>query len=148
MRFDPSGLYAGFDRLREAAAAKGKDLADVQAADFIKEERDQGRKIAPTADELTSKAISLKWHLKRKPGVTPAKELARRIRARGTFGKGWRIQKITSEKFRIRIWLVNTSGESEKVDEAHKTSDRAEKITGKRFRDRLEKMASQTMGVF
>jgi len=148
MLFDPSGLNSAFDRMRDNAATQGKTLADVQAADFISEERKQGRLIAPSSQSLTEAAVALKWRLRRKPGVTPAKELARRIRARGTFARGWVIQKIDSEKFRIRIWLVNQSAESDKVDTAHKASDKAEKIAGGRFKSRLDKLASSITSSF
>lgn len=141
MKFDPSGLYGAFDKMRDQAASKGKTMADVQGNDFLNEAKKQGRIIAPTAETLTAKAKALKFRLKRKPGVTPAKELARRIRARGTFARGWFISNITSEKFRIRIFITNKSAESEKVDQIKKVSDKAEKATGGRFKKRLETLA-------
>lgn len=141
MKFDPTGLYAAFDKMRDNAAAKGKDLADVQSRDFLITVKQEGRKIAPTPQELYDTAERLKWRLKRKPGVSPQKELKRRIRARGTFARGWQILKIESQKFRIRIWLIDKSAESEKVDQQHKVSDTAEKKSGGRFKARLNKLA-------
>ena len=127
--------------MRDDAASKGKDLADIQGKDFLNEAKKQGRIIAPTAETLTAKAKQLKGRLKRKPGVSPAKELARRIRAKGTFGRGWFISGITSEKFRIRIWIKNKSADSEKVDQQKKVSDKAEKASGGRFKTRLNRLA-------
>lgn len=148
MHFDPSGLYSAFDKLREDASGQGKQLADVLAAGFLKDMKDEGRKIAPTPEELTAKAVELKWRLKRKPGVTPAKELARRIRAKGTFARGWIIAKVESEKFRVRIWLVDRSSQSDKVDTEKKVSDRAEKMTGNKFKTKLDALASKLCGGF
>lgn len=141
MRFDPSGLNQAFDRMSERAASQGKNLADVQGKDFLNEAKKQGRMIAPTAEKITAKAVQLRWRLKRKPGVTPAKELTRRIRARGTFAKGWFISNVTSERFRIRIWITNKSAESEKVDQQKQVSDKAEKASGGRFKSRLDRLA-------
>lgn len=148
MRFDPSGMFQAFDKIRDAAASQGKDLAKVQGDDFLNEAKKQGRIIAPTAQELTDKAVKLKFRLKRKPGVSPAKELARRIRAKGTFARGWFISKVTSEKFKIRIWITNKSAESEKVDNQKKVSDKAEKASGGRFKGRLEKLANSVTSRF
>jgi len=142
MRFDPSGLYAAFDKMRDHAASQGKTLADAQGKDFLNEAKKQGRIIAPTPETLVEKAKSLKWRLRRKKGVTPGKELSRRIRARGTFARGWFISSITSEKFRIRIWITNKSADSEKVDTQKKVSDKAEKASGGRFKTRLDRLAN------
>ena len=133
--------------MRESAASKGKDLANVQGQDFLRTVKREAWKAAPTKQELVETAQALKWRLKRKKGVTPAKELARRMRARGTFARGWQIVKITSEKYRTRIWLMDKSAESGKVDEAHKTSDRAEKQTGTRFKQRLDKLAQSVTSI-
>jgi len=123
-------------------------MADVQGKDFLNEAKKQGRIIAPTPETLVAKAKELKWRLKRKPGVTPGKELARRIRARGTFARGWFISNITSEKFKIRIWITNKSAESEKVDQIKKVSDKAEKATGGRFKSRLDRLAKSVTSNF
>lgn len=127
--------------MREQASSQGKTMASVQGRDFLNEAKKQGREIAPTPEKLNAVAQKLRGRLLRKPGVTPAKELARRIRARGTFAKGWFISNITSEAFRIRIWLTNKSAESGKVDMQKKVSDKAEKITGRRFKTRLDALA-------
>lgn len=148
MRFDPSGLYAAMDRMRENAAAKGKTLGEVQSQDFLNEIRKKGRAIAPTPELLVSTAKKIGWRLKRKPGVSPGQELQRRIRARGTFARGWKLWKTESEKFRIRIWLIDTAGESAKVDAQKGVSDAAEKASGGRFKTRLNKLADQVTKFF
>jgi hypothetical protein len=134
--------------MRDQAASQGKTMATVQGNDFLNEAKKQGREIAPTAETLTTVAHKLKGRLKRKKGVTPAKELSRRIRARGTFAKGWFISSVTAEKFRIRIHLTNNSAESGKVDADKKVADKAEKITGKRFKTRLNKLADSVTRTF
>ena len=148
MDFDWSGMKGAFDKMRQRAESQGKDMATAQGQDFLKEAKKQGQLIAPTPEELTDTAKKLKWRLKRKPGVSPWKELARRIRARGTFGRGWFIEKITSERFRIRLWIKNKSTESELVDQEKKVSDKAEKITGGGFKSRLEKLAETVCNPF
>jgi len=141
-------MYSAFDKMRDQAASKGKDMATVQGADFLNEAKKQGRLIAPTAETLTETAKKLKGRLKRKPGVTPAKELARRIRAKGTFGRGWFISNVTSERFKIRIWITNKSANSAEVDSEKKVSDKAEKASGGRFKIRLDKLASSVTSRF
>lgn len=148
MRFDPSGMYSAFDRMREAAASRGKNLADTQAQDFLRTIKQEGWKIAPKPQELYDTAQKVGWRLKRKPGVSPAKELQRRIRARGTFARGWQIVKVTSEKWRIRIWLMDKAAESDKVDTRHGVSDKAEKKSGGRFKTRLNKLAESVTKIF
>ena len=148
MNFDMSGMSQAFDRMRDNAEGQGKTLADTLAKGFLKDMKDEGRKIAPTPEELTTTAKQLSWRLKRKTGWTPARELARRIRARGTFARGWKLWKTESEKFRVRIWLIDTSGHSAKVDTEKKVSDRAEKITGKKFQTKLGAMADRIMRAF
>jgi len=148
MRFDPSGMNAAFDRMRDNAATRGKNLADVQGQDFLRTIKQEGRKIAPTPQDLYDTASRLGWRLKRKPGVSPAKELKRRIRARGTFARGWQIVRITSERFRIRIWLEDKSAESDKVDTRHGVSDKAEKKSGGRFKRRLNQLAETLTRLF
>jgi len=134
--------------MRDQAASKGKTMADVQGKDFLNEAKKQGRIIAPTPETITATAKRLKGRIKRKPGISPGKELARRIRARGTFARGWFISNITSEKFKIRIWITNKSAESEKVDQIKKVSDKAEKATGGRFKSRLNKLADSLTNKF
>jgi len=148
MRFDPSGLYSAFDKMSAQASSQGKTVAEVQSKDFLNEAKKQGWLVAPTPETITAKAKQLKGRLIRKPGVTPAKELARRIRARGTFARGWYISNVTSERFKIRIWLTNKSAESAKVDQQKKVSDKAEKATGGRFKSRLDKLAQSITSNF
>ena len=141
MRFDASGLYSAFDRMQENASAKGKDLATVQANDFLSEMKKDGRAIAPTPETLKGVAEKLGWRLRRKKGVSPEKELQRRIRARGTFARFWKIWKTDSEKFRIRIWLIDDGADSAKVDAQKGVSEKAVNASGGRFKSRLNKLA-------
>jgi len=141
-------MNAAFDRMRDNAATRGKNLADVQGQDFLRTIKQEGRKIAPTPQELYDTASRLGWRLKRKPGVSPAKELKRRIRARGTFARGWKIVRVTSERFRIRIWLEDKAAESDKVDTRHGVSDKAEKKSGGRFKRRLNQLADTLTRLF
>ncbi len=147
MRFEPSGLYSAFEKMRDDAASKGKDLAFVMAGQFLRNMREEGRKIAPTAEELTATAQRLKGRLKREKG-TPEKELARRIRAKGIFARKWKIARKESQKYRVRIWLIDTAGSSDKVDTEKRVSDKAEKTTGRKFKTKLDAMAERVTRAF
>jgi len=148
MRFDPSGLERAFDRMEDGAKRHGKTMATDQGNMFLKVMKSESWKIAPTRETLSAVAERLKGRLKRKKGVTPAKELARRMRARGTFARGWEITKVESAGFRIRIWMEDKAKESGKVDDEKGVSDRAEKIAGKSFKSKLDKLASKVTGLF
>jgi len=148
MRFDPSGLYSAFDRMRENAAARGKDLATIQAKDFLNETKKAGREIAPTPQELVDVAKKSGWRLKRKPGTTPGQELQRRIRAIGTFARGWKIARVDNQKFRIRIWLEDLANQSGMVDDKRGVSRKAQKASGGRFKTRLDKLATSITSKF
>lgn len=148
MKFDPSGLTQAMDRMRENAAGQGRTLSEQMSKVFLADMKEQGRMIAPTPDTLVQKAKSLKWRLKRKPGVTPGKELARRIRARGTFARKWKIWKTEGEKYNIRIWLIDTAANSGIVDEQKGVSKKAERITGNKYKSRLGALAQKLMGSF
>lgn len=148
MRFDPSGLSQAFDKMRDNAASQGKDLAFLMAGQFLNEMRKESRLIAPTTETLNTVAARLKGRLKRKPGVTPEKELARRQRAKGIFARKWKIDRKEMDRNHVRIWLIDTSASSEKVDREKKVSDKAEKTTGRAFKSKLDTMASKITSAF
>ena len=148
MNFDMSGMNRAFDRMRENAERQGKDLAQVQAKDFLGVLKREGRAIAPTADRIFSDVKQANFKIKRRAGTTVSQEIKRRIRAIGTFGRSWMIEKVTSQRFVIRIWMINKSNESLKVDNKKGVSDRAEKLSGNRFKSRLNRMADSIMSRF
>ena len=148
MNFDFSGMTQAMDKMQKNAEIQGKTLAEKMSIEFLKDMKSESWKIAPTAETISAKARELKFRIKRKKGVTPARELARRIRARGTFAKSWKIWKTESQKYSIRIWLIDMATASEKVDNDKKVSVKAEKITGKKYKDRLDKMATSILDKF
>lgn len=148
MRFDPSGLTQAMDRMNDNAAKQGKTLAEQMSAIFLSDIKKEGREIAPTPEHLVETAKKLKWRLKRKPGVSPGKELARRIRARGTFARGWKFWKTESSRYNIRIWLIDTAASSGLVNDQKGVSKRAEKTTGTKFKTRLNALADKIMSAF
>jgi len=143
-----SGMNQAFDRMRENASRQGKDLATVQANDFLGVLKREGKAIAPTPDRIFSDVKNAGFKIKRKAGTSVKQEIKRRIRAIGTFGRTWVIEKITSERFKIRVWMINKSGDSAKVDAKKGVSDKAEKISGNRFKTRLNRMADNIMSKF
>lgn len=134
--------------MNDRAHSQGRELVDVVGAEFLKVIRDEGRKIAPTPDELTATAKKIGWRLRRKPGVSPGKELARRIRSRGTFARKWQKWKTEGSRTRFIIWLIDLAADSEKVDRNNKVSNRASAITTKAFQNRLNKMADKLASMF
>ena len=137
------------DRMRDNAATQGKTLSKQMSQVFLGDMKAQSRLITPTAETITNKAKQLKFRLKRKPGVSPIKELQRRIRARGTFARKWKIWKTEDAKHIIRIWLIDTAASSDLVDSQKKVSAKAEKVTGSKYKNRLNKLAdSLTRGFF
>lgn len=148
MKFDPSGLYQAFDKMQDASRKKGKTMADQQSQFFLNELRKQGRLIAPTIETINEVAAKLGNRLKRPKGRSIDQERRRRIRARKTFSRSWKITKIESERFRIRIWMINLSNESGKVDDKKKTAEKAEKIVGSKFKARLNKLADSITSTF
>ena len=148
MNFDFSGMTQAMDKMRDNAESQGKTLAEKMSGEFLKDIKAQSWQIAPTPEKITAKAKELKFRLKRKPGVSPRQELARRIRARGTFARKWQVWKTESRKNSIRIWLIDTSAESGKVDEEKKVSAKAEKITGRKYRSKLDQMAKKIFNSF
>jgi len=148
MNFDFSGMTQAMDKMRDNAERQGKTLAEKMSVEFLRDIKAESWKIAPTAETITSKVKELKFRLKRKPGVSPVRELARRIRARGTFARKWKIWKTESQKYSIRIWLIDTATASGLVDEEKKVSTKAEKITGKKYKDKLDQMATNIMNKF
>jgi len=148
MRIDTSGLYKAFDKMRENAESKGKTLTEQQSQIFLRMMKTESWKAAPSKDELFQTAQELKWRLKRKKGVSPAKELKRRMRARGTFARGWQILKVESAQYRIRVWLIDKSTDSAKVDKRHGVSKRTTEKMGGNFKRRVDNLAKQLTNDF
>lgn len=123
-------------------------MADQQAQFFLRELRKQGRFIAPTIETINEVAAKLGNRLKRPKGRSIDQERRRRIRARKTFSRSWKITSIENERFKIRIWMINLSNESGKVDDKKKTAEKAEKIVGSKFKDRLNKLADSITSTF
>ena len=113
------------------------------AGKFLNDMRKESRLIAPTAETLNAVAARLKGRLIRKKGVSPEKELARRQRARGIFARKWKIDRKEMDRNHVRIWLIDTSASSEKVDKLKGVSAKAEKTTGKEFKAKLDGMANK-----
>lgn len=134
--------------MEKAAQEKGKSVATIQAGIFLRLTKRLGWKAAPTRDELDAVAKRLKWRLKRKPGVTPVKELERRKRARGTFARGWKLGKIEQTGTRIRIWIVNAVKYAGIVNDDKHISEEAANITRADYQGKLQKLAKDVTGVF
>lgn len=148
MQFDDSGLRKALDIMSKKASEKGKPLAVKQAYFFVNLARKISRQNAPDPIEILDVGLKLKGRLKRKPGVTVLQEIGRRISKIGTLAKGWRIWKTESDRFRIRIWIIDLVGYSKVVDDRQKLSHQAAEIVGKSFKRALDKLAVKITSEF
>jgi hypothetical protein len=148
MRFDPSGLTQAFDRMQKAAKDKGKNLATDQGNFFLRTTRKLGYIVAPSKDDLFAVFRKLGNKIKRKKGVTPMKELMRRIRARGTFARGWKIEKVESSGTRIRIYIGNAVKYAGIVENKERVASRSADIVGAGYKAKLQKLAKQVTSIF
>jgi hypothetical protein len=136
------------DRMQQAAKDKGKDLAVQQGNFFLRLTRKLGWEAAPSKDDLWEVYRRLKGKLRRKKGKTPLQEIMRRIRARGTFARGWKTDRVENTGTRIRIYIGNAVKYAGIVDGEKKVADRAADTVGGTFKRKLQKLAEQVTGVF
>jgi hypothetical protein len=148
MRFDPSGLTQAMDRMQQAAKDKGKDLAVQQGNFFLRLTRKLGWEAAPSKDDLWEVYRRLKGKLRRKKGKTPLQEIMRRIRARGTFARGWKIDRVENTGTRIRIHISDPVKYSGIVESRKNVAGRAADTVGSTFKGKLQKLAAQVTSIF
>ena len=134
--------------MEKTAQSKGKDLAVEQGNFFVVMARRLGWTVAPSKDELDAVFQKLRGRLKRKKGVTPLQELARRKRARGTFARGWKLSHIEKKPRAIRIWIGNAVNYAGIVEDEHHTTKKAADVVQDRFKGKLDRLAQQVTGVF
>lgn len=135
--------------MRYMAQKKGKELGQEQSKKFLRMIRVNSWKEAPSKAELQSVYDRLGGRMKRRKGTkTPLAELRRRIRARGTFAKSWRISKVIEQPTRIRIWIVDTLPYAGAVESKSHPAENAAKSMESSFRARLEKYAQQVRSTF
>jgi len=138
-----------FDKMRSMAEKKGKELGRSQARIFLGLVRRNSWKEAPARDELQAVYDRLSWKMRRRKGTkTPEKELKRRIRARGTFARGWRISRVIEQPYRIRIWLEDSVTYAPAVENKSHPAENAAKTIGGQFKSKLDKYASQVTSAF
>lgn len=133
--------------MRYMAQKKGKELGQEQSKKFLRMIRANSWKEAPSKAELLSLPQKLNWRIKRKKGGA-MKEIRRRVRARGTFAKSWRISKVIEQPYRIRIWIVDTLPYAGAVESKSHPAENAAKSMESSFRARLEKYAQQVRSTF
>jgi len=157
IRFDPSGLKGAFDRMAKTAKDKGKDMAGDQAKIFLSMTKKESWKEAPDVGEI-NKLLLLGPRLligtgakKTNKGVwtieKAQKEIDRRIRARGTFARNWKITRTESRGFSIRIYIENEVKYAALINERG-ASHRAAKKTYTKFKSKLDRLAKQSTGAF
>jgi len=148
MRFDPSGLSQAFDRMRKEADKKGKSLMEQQGKFFLNTVKALAKPLEPTPDEIYRSAKARGFKIRRKKGYSVKKELQRRIRAIGTFRRGWKPARIEQSRNWIRVLIGNIVGYSGEVENKWKTGDKGADVVGGRFKQRLHKLAKQVTSIF
>lgn len=147
MRFDATGLHRAFDKMSDNASKKGKDLGNSQGNFFRNVLASISRQLAPTAD-IIAPLIRLEGRLRRKKGVTPEQEIARRISKIKTMSRLWRKDRVESSPYRIRIWIKNLANYSGAVDNRQHPTEMAVKKVKVNFQGKLEKLAKRLTGDF
>lgn len=158
MKFDPSGLQRAFDTMERRANERGKTLAFKEANFFVRITRKISREDStPSVAELQALAArktlfvgtGANKHLSSDPAAI-AKEVARRIKRRGTFARGWsRLFADTSiVGYRIRIWIRNRVGYSKLIDDRDQDSKKSANFVAKVFQRDLKRLAGGLTGDF
>jgi hypothetical protein len=147
MRFDDFGMSLAFDKLQEDAEKKGHELGEDSANFFLRLTKKMGWKAAPPKETIQALLGQYGGRLKRKPGVTPEKEIARRLRARGTFARRWYIQKVEKSRLNIKIWIANTVSYAD-APKLAQVVVQAATVVGKSFQRRLTRTAEKIMQGF
>lgn len=141
--------------MQDRARKKGRGLAIENGKFFVRIARKIGWDSAPTKEELMALPAKYGWKLKRKTlrgqkaawrgaGDAPLwLEVERRIKARGTFAKGWRFMRFEASGTRIRIWIQNTVGYADTINERDNTAPKAAVYVAKVFQRKLTSLAKE-----
>jgi hypothetical protein len=148
MKIDTKQLRVALDRMDKAAKEKGKVLSKDQGTFFLRMTQKLSWKVAPTKAYLDSLKDILGGRIKRKPGVSVDKEIARRKRARGTFARDWRLSRVEVIKNGFRIWIRNTISYAGVVNEQHQVASNAATIVGNSFGRKLRRYAGEVTKSF
>jgi len=144
---DPLG--AALEKMRRNARSKGRQFGRDQAGFFLRIMRRFSWESAPTRDELRGVYQRLGWRMIRRRGTrTPEAELARRLRARGTFARSWFIAKVTDLGSRIRILLVDRAEYSSVIAARDGTIEKAKTKTLRGWKSKLDRVAKQITSNF
>lgn len=130
-------------KMNENAKSKGKTLAKDQANFFLRLVKKMSWGVAPKRDVFDVLLERFGGRLKRKKGVSPQKEVERRRRARGAFARRWKISKVESEPYRIRIFISNFISYAGKLEGKNHLAERAAGIVGSSFKRKLNRLADQ-----
>jgi hypothetical protein len=151
MKFDPSGLQKAFDVMSERANSRGTNLARSKGKFFVSMAKKIGWDSAPSVAELQAVRERLGWRMIRRGGTkTPDAELARRIKKRGTFAKGWAFMRydVSTVGYKIRIWIRNRVGYSKLIDDRDHTAEKAANFVRGTFQRDLKRLAASLTGGF
>ncbi len=135
----------------ERATARGTTLAYSKGKFFVRMARKIGWDSAPSVAELQAVRERLGWRMIRRGNAkTPDAELARRIRRRGTFAKGWNFLRyeVSTVGYKIRIWIRNKVGYSKLIDDRDHTAEKAANFVRGTFQRDLKRLAAGLTGGF
>ena len=149
---DPLG--AAMDKLRDNARKQGKEFGRKEAGFFLRIMKRVSWESAPSRATIQAVydglvASGRRWYMVRRGrSRTPEQELARRLRARGTFARRWFIASITQpSRWRIRILLVDRADYSDRISARDGTIKRAKEKTLRGWKSKLDRMAKRISNI-
>ena len=148
LSFDSSSFNQAIAAARVKLQTKTEALVKTFGKYFVKNTQQVAMKSAPTEDAIRSKFASLNGRVKlrgrvkkkisRKEAIEA--ELRRRIKARGTFAKGWKFWKFEKLKAGARYTIKDSVGYAQIVDAKVHPADIAARRLESRFRDAMQKL--------
>jgi len=138
MRFNATAISKAFDKIQKEARREGVLVMRQAGRQFVMRSRRESKDSVMSRDAITEVRNRLDWGMIfRGNSQNPDQELARRLRARYTFSKGWRFWLINQEKERIQIWIQNTVRYSLTIEERDHITISAGNYVGGRFQRKL-----------
>lgn len=148
LSFDSSSFNQAIAAARVKLQTKTEALVKTFGKYFVQNTKQVAMKSAPTEDAIRSKFASLNGRVKlrgrvkkkisRKDAIEA--ELRRRIKARGTFAKGWKFWKFEKLKAGARYTIKDSVGYAQIVDAKVHPADIAARRLESRFRDAMQKL--------
>ncbi len=149
MRFDYSGMMSALDKMEKASRKESGTMLYEFAGVFEKSLQSESFRVQPDKMDIMIVRTIYGNRIRRKPGVTPQKEIARRIRAIGTFRKGWDTGKLEIvDSWIYRINYMNRASNSAIVDALKGVSGKSKNATRSKFQKSMDGLIKKITSAF